>query len=437
MNGVADGPHAPWREKIPDRWERIPGLAAVRENKRRNAGMVEETVLSLSYGRIVIKPPEKLTGLVPESFETYQVMEPGDLVIRTTDLQNDWTSLRVGLVKTPGIITSAYVGLKPTKRFSPEFLYYLLHSYDTKKVFYGMGSGLRQNICFDDFKWLPFICPPRPEQDAIVAYLDDKLEMIDRYLRVKEREIALLEERKRALIHRAVTRGLDPNAKLQPYGIPWLPEIPVGWKGIALRRLLNGIDQGVSPLTVEGEVEGDFWGVLKSGATNDGVFREEECKRLPPAFPIDPSIVVQEGDILVSRASGSTKHVGSVARVGPLTKRLILSDKNFRLDLKNPAFAGFLAIAMMSYYFRRQLELVISGAEGLANNLPSSALKALRIAVPPEAVAMEIESHLSAETSQIDTTITRARQQIERMQEYRTALIAEAMTGKIDITTAN
>ncbi len=161
-----------WIGKVPSHWEVRPGFTCFKENKDRNKGLIEKTVLSLSYGQIVIKPEEKLTGLVPESFESYQLIKVGDIVIRTIDLQNDKTSLRVGLAKNSGMITSAYLGLRCTPEINSDYLFRLLESYDALKVFYGMGSGLRQNMDFGDFKRLPIAVPPRSEQDQIVSFLD-------------------------------------------------------------------------------------------------------------------------------------------------------------------------------------------------------------------------------------------------------------------------
>ena len=129
--------------------------------------MVEKRVLSLSYGRIVIKPDDKLHGLVPESFETYQIVDPGNIIIRSTDLQNDWTSLRVGLVRDRGIITSAYLCLRMVGPLTSEYGYLQLHALDLMKVVYGMGSGLRQNLDFTDFKRMPVLVPPPDEQGIL------------------------------------------------------------------------------------------------------------------------------------------------------------------------------------------------------------------------------------------------------------------------------
>lgn len=112
--------------------------------------MRETTVLSLSFGRIVVKPPEKLRGLVPESFETYQIIDPGNIIVRATDLQNDHTSLRIGHAQHRGIITSASMCLETTARVSHAFGYQYLNAYDLLKIIYGFGSGLRQNLDFSD-----------------------------------------------------------------------------------------------------------------------------------------------------------------------------------------------------------------------------------------------------------------------------------------------
>ena len=391
--------------------------------------MKEDTVLSLSYGRIVIKPPEKLTGLVPESFETYQILDPGYIVIRTTDLQNDWTSLRVGLVKNCGIITSAYVGLTPSNRFSPEFLYYLLHSYDTKKVFYGMGSGLRQNIGFDDFKWLPFICPPRPEQDTIVAFLDGKLEAVDRYLRVKEREIALLNERKRAFIHRAVTRGLDDTPQRQPSGIPWLPEIPVGWQILRLKALIMSSAAGPygssltkSMYTREGyRVYGQQQVIPNDFSIGDYYISEEKFQSMR-RYEISPR------DLLVSVMGtvGRAAIVPESAERGIINPRLV----KYRLD-EAKVLPRFIEIAINSSSSQEQLSDASKGTTMEGLNMQS--LGNLQLPVPPVSVQAIIVKQVDQEAIHIATTITRARQQIEKMQEYRTALIAEAVTGKLDL----
>ena len=184
----------PWLRDVPAHWKVLPGRACFTSEQILNQGMLEKTVLSLSYGQIKIRPEEKLHGLVPASFETYQLVEPDDIVCRPTDLQNDWNSLRFGLSRHRGIITSAYMRLRTRAELSRRYGYLILHTYDLKKVFYGLGSGLRQNLSWTDFKLLPCLVPPLPEQAAIVRYLGHADHRIRRYLTAKEKLIALLEE---------------------------------------------------------------------------------------------------------------------------------------------------------------------------------------------------------------------------------------------------
>ncbi|MBE3119023.1 MAG: restriction endonuclease subunit S, partial [Candidatus Atribacteria bacterium] len=233
----------PWLGQVPRHWEMRPAFGAFVPTHERNLGMKEKTVLSLSYGRIIVKPPEKLHGLVPESFETYQIVNPGDIVIRTTDLQNDHTSLRVGMVRNRGIITSAYLALRVTDEVTPAFGYQFLNVWDMSKAIYGYGSGLRQNLDFSHFKRMPVMFPPPAEQAAIVRFLDWANGRLERSIRAKRKVIALLTEQKQAIIHRAVTRGLDPSIPLKPSGIPWLGDIPRHWEVLRAKYLYREVDE--------------------------------------------------------------------------------------------------------------------------------------------------------------------------------------------------
>lgn len=194
-----------WIGEIPEHWEILPGLRFFSENKRNNKGMKENTVLSLSYGNIIIKPEEKLVGLVPESFETYQIVEPGDIIIRCTDLQNDQVSLRTGLAKDNGIITSAYLNLKVTGENTSEFLHAFLHFLDTTKVLYKFGSGLRQNLSFVDFKRMDIPKVPLEEQEEILKYIELQSNNIENSINQFQTQIEKLKEYKATLIDSAVT----------------------------------------------------------------------------------------------------------------------------------------------------------------------------------------------------------------------------------------
>ncbi|MEP0755022.1 restriction endonuclease subunit S [Trichocoleus sp. Lan] len=194
-----------WIGEIPEHWQtrRINSIAV--QSKRKNTGLVEKNLLSLSYGKIKRRDIDTSFGLLPESFETYQIVEAGNIILRLTDLQNDQRSLRVGLAKERGIITSAYLCLEFLRNIHPNFAYYLLFVYDISKVFYWFGGGLRQSMKFDDVKIFPFILPLPSEQKVIVDYLDTKTAHIDRIIQTINTQIEKLKELRKTLINDVVT----------------------------------------------------------------------------------------------------------------------------------------------------------------------------------------------------------------------------------------
>ncbi|EMJ7520865.1 TPA: restriction endonuclease subunit S [Proteus mirabilis] len=194
-----------WIGEIPEHWDIVPGFTVFKEGKDSNKGMIESQVLSLSYGNIIIKPEEKLVGLVPESFETYQIALPGDIIIRCTDLQNDKTSLRTGIVRNKGIITSAYLNLRLKTEHSAEFMHYFLHVLDITKTIYRFGSGLRQNLSYNDFKHMRILMPPKAEQIEIVNYINNQVEVTESSIDLIKNKIEKLKEYKTTLINSAVT----------------------------------------------------------------------------------------------------------------------------------------------------------------------------------------------------------------------------------------
>lgn len=145
---------------------------------------------------------------MPESFETYQIVEANDLVLRLTDLQNDKRSLRSAIVRERGIITSAYLALR-SKGIEPSYFNYLLRAYDLMKVFYSMGGGLRQSMKFDDLKRMPLIVPPNENQIEIVKTLDTIINKFEALIEKSQSMIKLLEERRSVLISDLVTGQID------------------------------------------------------------------------------------------------------------------------------------------------------------------------------------------------------------------------------------
>lgn len=195
----------PYVGEIPASWNMHPVYYYFGERKHKNSLGQEQNLLSLSYGNVIEKDINTREGLLPESFNTYNIVEAGDIIIRPTDLQNDKRSLRTGLVKEHGIITSAYIDLMPVRNVNTEYYHYLLHAFDVMKVFYNMGNGVRQGLNFSEFSRLMVFEPTLAEQNAIVDYLNDKCGQIDTVISEKQDQLATLDTFKKSLIYEYVT----------------------------------------------------------------------------------------------------------------------------------------------------------------------------------------------------------------------------------------
>ena len=194
-----------WVGVIPAHWSVHPVYTYFGERKHKNRFGTENNLLSLSYGRIIHKDINTSDGLLPESFNTYNIVEAGDIIIRPTNLQNDKRSLRTGLVKEHGIITSAYIDLCPIKKVDSRYFHFLLHAYDVMKVFYNMGNGVRQGLNYSEFSRLMVFEPSYDEQVAIANHLDAKCTEIDDTIAQKQEQLSTLEAYKKSLIYEYVT----------------------------------------------------------------------------------------------------------------------------------------------------------------------------------------------------------------------------------------
>jgi type I restriction enzyme, S subunit len=285
----------------------------------------------------------------------------------------------------------------------------------------------------DEIGKLPLPVPCTRIQGRIADHLDTETAQIDALVAEKEQMLALLQEKRAALVSRAVTRGLDPDARLKHSGLDWLGDIPESWETQRLKFILRGIDQGWSPQSHSFPAREGRWGVLKTGCVNGGVFREGENKELPDNIEPPDNIAVSVGDVLMSRASGSPDLIGSVARVErqPAT-RLILSDKIFRL-LPNAHVIrpDYLVVVMGSTVVRHQIKEVISGAEGLANNVARSDIGAFMIPLPSLVEQDEILALLTRQRAHTILLEEVLRRSIALLRERRGALITAAVTGQL------
>ena len=278
--------------------------------------------------------------------------------------------------------------------------------------------------------------PPLPEQIAIVRYLDHADERIRRYVSGKQKLIRLLEEEKQAVIHRAVTRGLDPNVRLKPSGVEWLGDVPVHWEVMPLRRLAIS------------RCDGPFGSGLKSSHYTDQGIRVVRLQNIghaqfnnsdsafiaPSHYATLGDHTVEPEDLLIA-GLGDERHPAGRACVAPsfIVPAMVKADCfRFRLFRQriNPEFAALQLTATAG----DASPLLSTGATRQRTNLQATATRP--IAVPPIEEQSSIVHFLDKATADIDTAISRTRRQIELLQEYSTRLIADVVTGKIDVREA-
>lgn len=417
---------------FPSEWDRLPFWASYRRIKRPATGTEELLSVYRDYGVIRKSDRDDNFNKASDDLTTYQVVRPGDLVINK---MKAWQG-SVAVSQLGGIVSPAYFVFSPVQTNVPQFMHYLLRSAPYIEAYRAVSKGIRPNqwdLDPDMLRTFPMPTPSIELQQQTAEFLDRETAEIDAFIADQEELIGLLAERRAATISHAVTRGLDPSVPMKDSGVKWLGEMPVHWRTMSLRRVLRRIVQGVSPQADGGLAHAGSVGVLRAGCVNRGVFNELEHKRLPDGFEFDDSIRVQVGDLVVNRASGSPALVGSAARVRELNFELILSDKTFRLDPNSLVDLDFLELYLNSTIYRRQVLGAISGAEGLANNLPVSALRAMLFAMPTVSEQRQIAATVRVDTAEFDAALADARTAIALSRERRVALISAAVTGKVDV----
>lgn len=407
----------PWIGEIPVDWDVTILSALFGERRHKNAGLIEHNLLSLSYGKIIKKDISSNEGLLPASFEAYNVVERGDIVLRLTDLQNDKRSLRTGLCTQRGIITSAYTTLAIRSDDDPGYMHYLLHAYDVCKVFYGMGDGVRQGMNYKDLKSLRIIHPRLAEQKRIAAYLDTKCAKIDASIAKQEQVIEKLKAYKLSVITEAVTKGLNPDVPMKDSGIEWIGTVPAHWDILKLRthtRMLTPMRD--RPERLDGDIpwvriedyDGKYISASKEGL---GVSLETVQEMNLKIYPI--------GSILCT----SSCDLGKCAIV---TRELVSNQRFINIIPNSDTNSDYLYYLMLSNAER--LNHLSTGT--IQANLSRKAFEHLMVQFPPNSEQRAISVHLDRKCSCIDNIVQRKQALIDRLTEYKKSLIYEVVTGK-------
>jgi type I restriction enzyme S subunit len=362
----------------------------------KNEGVKEDNLLSLSYGRIVQKDINSSDGLLPENFEGYQIVEPGNIVLRLTDLQNDKRSLRQGLVTQRGIITSAYDAVEVQRDNDPRFWFYSLFALDLAKHYYSLGGGVRQSIKFSDFPNDWVYRPDLPAQHSIANFLDRETARIDLLIEKKKRLVNLVSPRFEALIAEARETGVWQR---------------FGFSAIATQRPIpSNCAESFTPL-----------GLYNRGR---GFFKKVETDF--DDLGDSSFFFVENGDLVFS---GQFAWEGAVGLISQEEDGCIVSHRYPVYVGKGGVLSEYLFAYFRSHHGRFLMDNCSRGAAGRNRPLNTRILEKEKIPIPPLQLQQNIREIVVFER-QLKAKIMPS---IDRLREYRSALITAAVTGQINV----
>ena len=414
-----------WVGAIPATWKIHPLYYYFCERKCKNTLGKENNLLSLSYGRVIRKDINTVDGLLPENYNGYNIIEKDDIVLRLTDLQNDKRSLRTGLVREHGIITSAYTTIKANRELVPEFFQYLLHSYDVMKVLYNMGSGVRQGLNFSELSKMPLISPDMLEQKKIADFLDTKCSEIDALSADIQKEIETLEQYKRSVITEAVTKGLNPDAEMKDSGIEWVGNIPAHWDTIPIRylfaecRLKNILNQEKTALKFT------YGTIIKK--TNFDSDSDEYVANTMTNYT-----VVYPGTIMINGLNLNYDFVSQ--RVGLVKDRGAITSAYLAIVPGSRVVSEYANYQLKSWDYAKAFHNM---GTGVRKTLDFSELGKKYFVTPSIEEQSKIVAFLDSKCKEIEAIIASKKQQLTVIDSYKKSLIYEYVTGKKEVPAQN
>ena len=424
--------------QIPSHWE-VKRLAQMGTFSKGGGGTkddeAEHGLPCIRYGDIYTShkyfATQSRSRIHPDRTPNYARIKYGDVLFAGSgETIEDIGKSVVSLIEEEAYCGGDVILFRPTVQVHPRFMGYTLDSPPFAFQKSSMGRGITiMHIYSSQLKNMCIPLPPLDEQAAIVRYLDHTDDLINRYISAKERLIALLEEQRQAIIDQAVMRGLDPNVRLKTSGIQWLGDVPQHWKVRKLKQVCSQQGQYGANIPASEYTTSGIRFLRTTDISADGdVVGEGVYIRLN----LSPEHILNTGDILLTR-SGAT--------VG----QSFLYDKERHGKC---SFAGYLIrfspspeiLPKFVYLFtttaRFQNPVQQSAIVSTIENVNAEKYANIHMPIPPFDEQMDIVQHLDELTRQIDTTIAGTGRQIELMGEYRTRLIADAVTGQIDVRNA-
>ena len=379
---------------------------------------------SVGTGYLVNLPVRQRFGSAPS--RARRVVRTGDTAISTVrtylkaayHLQRDWPNL---------IASTGFAVLRPHAAILPALLGHIVQSH----AFIGQVMSNSVGVAYPaisetKLSTLFLVLPLLPEQRSIARYLEYVDRRIRRYVRAKEKLIGLLEEEKQAVINQAVTRGLDPKVRLKPSGVEWLGDLPEHWS-IKKSSQLFSIGSGTTPPTDASEHYGGDIPWITTSELRESVIKSTRKTVTSQALQRFSSLrVYPKGSTAVAMYGATIGRIGVLGVPATVNQACCVFSESSEID------TWFWFYWLQS----RRPHLIALGYGGGQPNLSQQLLKRIRVPVPPRNEQGEIIQYLDRSTSDTSGAIIRARRQIELIEEYRTRLIADVVTGKLDVREA-
>lgn len=411
----------PWLGEIPEHW----GIERLRkfcfQVKDKNSALSTSRALQFRYGEIIEKPNNDDTDSdYLKTISDYTLIRPNNIVINGLNLNYDFVTKRVAISNMEGAMTSAYIALGVDDNIIPKYLSYLLKGLDERKMFNGMGKGIRITLTFKILSQLCISSPPLSEQAAIASYLDRKCGEIDEMVRRRQAIIERLRELKQALIAKAVTKGLHPDVPMKDSGILWLGQIPEHWKIERLKQFCFQIKDRNSDLCTSRALQFRYGEIIEK--PNNDETNADYLKTISDYTLIRPNYIIING--LNLNYDFVTQRVAISNMDGAMTSAYIA------MGVHNNIIPRYLSYLLKSLDAKKMLNGM---GKGIRITLTFKILSQLCISSPPLPEQAAIVAYLDKKCAAIDELISRHGQIVEKLRELKASAIAHVVTGKIDI----
>ena len=411
----------PWAPVIPNHWEtkRAKSLFKKMERPVRES---DEVVTCFRDGTVTLRRNRRESGFTESLKEIgYQGIRPGDLVIHAMDA----FAGAIGVSDSAGKGTPVYSVCTPIGEANPLYYAHALREMSRNKWIESLAKGIRERS--SDFRFTEFSAqvvpvPPPEEQAAIVQFLDHAGEQIQCYIASKERLIALLEEERQALVHQAVTRGLDPSVRLKDSGVEWLGDVPEHWEIRRAKYLYREADEHSETGTEQ----------LMSVSHKTGVTPRKENVTMFLAESNIGHKLCRPGDIVINTMWAFMAALGVARQEGLVSP----SYGVYRPHGESHLDHDYMDSLIRTEAYRMNYLVRSTGITSSRLRLYPESFLGIPLVYPPKVEQDAIAEHIDEVTTSVDDAITRTRSQIDLMNEYRTRLIADVVTGQLDVREA-